>query len=648
MSLAIGVDVGGTKVAAGVVDEHGQIIAKLKRSTPAASPLLTEQAIADVVTELLAGHEVTAIGLGAAGFVDAARATMLFAPNLAWRDEPLKQRVEERLGRAVVVENDANASAWAEARFGAARGYRDVMLVAVGTGIGAAIIIGGELYRGRWGIAGEPGHVRVVPDGRLCGCGNRGCWEQYASGNALVAEAREFARRTPKGAMRLLQLGGGLPEGISGPEITQAATEGDPAALRCFQTVGGWLGQGLADLAAVLDPACFVIGGGVSEAGELLLEPARTAFERALTGRGHRPFAEISVAQLGENAGIVGAADLARSVFPARSIFPARRRALLTRLLPSSLVPRPWGGSVGTNAVQSAARPLARGAPGSRGPWDLDDGAVVAVVRAPRAGVVHAQHKNGEPGHERGDRAERRQSRHRPARRRGHHQVARPAEQRHPGALGHRVQLGQRRRGRRDEVLLLGRRPVRRDAARHRPPDPPRHLDHLGVVGPQPPVPPGRPAHPARLDALPVMPLPVGLVFPVRLVRPAVRSGRVTSVLPVSGMPPVLAVSRVPPGIRVQAPSLRAAMLPVAPARVIRPVGTVGLRRWLGEHVLAGRPGHRLLLGQRRIEPGHKVAPCRILVALSALGVIPVRHVSTAAYRSLPSTIAAPGPVPGG
>ncbi|MGH3257896.1 MAG: ROK family protein, partial [Streptosporangiaceae bacterium] len=157
MSLAIGVDVGGTKVAAGVVDSRGRILAKLKRSTPAASPPQTEQVIADVVTELLVGHEVAAIGLGAAGFVDSERAMMLFAPNLAWRDRPLKQRVEERLGRAVVVENDANASAWAEARYGAARGYRDVVLVAVGTGIGAAIIIGGELYRGRWGIAGEPG-----------------------------------------------------------------------------------------------------------------------------------------------------------------------------------------------------------------------------------------------------------------------------------------------------------------------------------------------------------------------------------------------------------------------------------------------------------------------------------------------------------
>ena len=235
------------------------------------------------------------------------------------------------------MENDANASAWAEARFGAARGYRDVMLVAVGTGIGAAIIIGGELYRGRWGMAGEPGHVRVVPDGRLCGCGNRGCWEQYASGSALVAEAREFARRTPEGAIRLLQLGGGTPEGISGPEITRAAAEGDPAALRCFQTVGGWLGQGLADLAAVLDPACFVIGGGVSEAGDLLLDPARAAFERALTGRGHRPFAQIAVAELGQDAGIVGAADLAREA--GREAAPQARGPQTTAPSSSSFEP---------------------------------------------------------------------------------------------------------------------------------------------------------------------------------------------------------------------------------------------------------------------------------------------------------------------
>jgi glucokinase len=312
VDLAIGVDVGGTKVAAGVVDEQGKIVEKLKRSTPAASPEQTAHVISDTVIELLGRHQVVAVGLGAAGFVDTARTTVLFAPNLAWRDEPVKKKVQDRIGFPVVVENDANASAWAETVFGAAQGYEDVVLITVGTGIGGAIVINGRLYRGRWGVAGEPGHYRVVPGGRLCGCGNRGCWEQYASGNALVAEAREFARRSPAGAVRLLQLGGGSPDGITGPAITQAAGEGDPAALRCFEIVGSWLGQGLADLAAILDPGCFVIGGGVSEAGELLLDPARAAFEGGLTGRYYRPFAEIRLAELGEDAGLVGAADLAR------------------------------------------------------------------------------------------------------------------------------------------------------------------------------------------------------------------------------------------------------------------------------------------------------------------------------------------------
>jgi glucokinase len=379
MTLAIGVDVGGTKVAAGVVEDDGQIIAKLRRSTPAASPARTEQTIADVLTELLASHQVEAIGIGAAGFVDRDRTSILFAPNLAWRDEPLKQRVEERIGREVVVENDANASAWAEARFGAARGYQDVMLVAVGTGIGAAIIIGGELYRGRWGIAGEPGHVRVVPEGRLCGCGNRGCWEQYASGSALVAEAREFARRTPEGAIRLLQLGGGTPEGIGGPVITQAAAEGDPAALRCFETVGCWLGQGLADLAAILDPACFVIGGGVSEAGDLLLDPARAAFERALAGHGHRPLPEIRAAQLGEDAGIVGAADLARQARPAQAA--AAQKTVTQTTAPSS----PSSGPPGPDSFirsTSRANPVTKAATAQNAANpDTDQCSAVATTR---------------------------------------------------------------------------------------------------------------------------------------------------------------------------------------------------------------------------------------------------------------------------
>ncbi|MGO9079485.1 MAG: ROK family glucokinase [Streptosporangiaceae bacterium] len=312
MRLTIGVDVGGTKVAAGVVDRHGAIIEKLKRSTPAASPVHTAEVISAVVTELLSRHDVAAVGIGAAGFVDEDQSTVLFAPNLAWRDDPIKKQVESHISVPVVVENDANAAAWAETRLGAARGEDHVMLITVGTGIGAGIVLDGEVYRGRWGVAGEPGHYRVVPDGRLCGCGNRGCWEQYASGSALAFEAREFARRSPGGAVRLLQLASGDPDRVTGPVITRAAREGDAGAMRCFEIVGGWLGAGLADLAAILDPGCFVIGGGVSDAGELLLGPAREAFAHNLAGRHYRPVAQIKLAELGSDAGLIGAACLAR------------------------------------------------------------------------------------------------------------------------------------------------------------------------------------------------------------------------------------------------------------------------------------------------------------------------------------------------
>jgi glucokinase len=312
VGLTIGLDIGGTKVAAGVVDAAGRIVEKIRRCTPAADPEHTAEVIAAVITELCGRHQVQAVGLGAAGFVNSQRSAVMFAPNLAWRDEPLRERVEVLAGLPVIMDNDANAIAWGELCYGAARGYDNVVLLAIGTGIGCGLVLGGRLYRGSAGMAGEPGHSRVVPGGRMCGCGNRGCLEQYASGSALVAQARDFARRRPEGAIRLLQLGGGHPEGIGGPQVTQAAREGDPAALRCFQTVGGWLGQGMADIAAVLDPACFVIGGGVSEAGGLLLDPARASFERALAGRGHRPFADIKIAELGPDAGLVGAADLAR------------------------------------------------------------------------------------------------------------------------------------------------------------------------------------------------------------------------------------------------------------------------------------------------------------------------------------------------
>jgi glucokinase len=312
VGLTIGVDVGGTKVAAAVVDDQGAIIEKSKRPTPSTDAEKTAAAIAEAVDELTAKHQVEAVGLGAAGFVDETRSVMLFSPNLAWRNEPLKQKVEDRVGLPVVVENDANAMAWGEARFGAGRDADHLLCITLGTGIGGGVIIDGELYRGRWGIGGEWGHLRVVPDGHRCGCGNRGCWEQYASGNALVREARDLARVSPAMAGRLLELGEGTPEGITGPEVTQAAREGDAAALECFRIIGTWLGQGIADLAAVLDPGLFIIGGGLSDSGDLLLAPARETYAKVLTGRGHRPVAPVRIAELGADAGMVGAADLAR------------------------------------------------------------------------------------------------------------------------------------------------------------------------------------------------------------------------------------------------------------------------------------------------------------------------------------------------
>jgi glucokinase len=312
MSQTIGVDVGGTKIAAGVVDEKGGIVEMVKRPTPAANASRTIEMISEAVRDLTSRHEVEAVGIGAAGFVDESRSSVVFAPNLAWRNEPVARQVEDRTGLPVIVENDANAAAWAETKLGAARGHDHVMMITIGTGIGAGLVLNSQLYRGRWGMAGEPGHYRVVPDGRLCGCGNRGCWEQYASGSALVAEARDFARRSPGAAVRLLQLAGGTPEGITGPEVMVAAREGDAAALRCFDIIGHWLGEGLADLAAILDPGCFVLGGGVSEAGDLLLWQTRAAFESGLTGRQYRPHASVVLAELGPEAGLIGAADLAR------------------------------------------------------------------------------------------------------------------------------------------------------------------------------------------------------------------------------------------------------------------------------------------------------------------------------------------------
>ncbi|HEY2167103.1 MAG TPA: ROK family glucokinase [Jatrophihabitantaceae bacterium] len=316
MSLTIGVDIGGTKVSAGVVDGNGAVLDRERRDTPGSDVRQTEATIVDVVHTLAARHEVVAVGIGAAGWIADDRATVLFSPHLAWRHEELHAALADRISQPLVVENDANAAAWAEYRFGAARGERVVVCVTLGTGIGGGLVVDGEVYRGAYGVACEYGHMTMVPDGRQCACGNRGCLEMYASGRALARDARELVAESPVAGARMLELAGGTLEGLDGPVVTAAAAEGDSAALSICTSMGRWLGLGLANIAAVLDPSVFVIGGGVSAAGELLVRPAREEFAHSLTGRGFRPLARVSIAALGADAGMVGAADIARRYQP--------------------------------------------------------------------------------------------------------------------------------------------------------------------------------------------------------------------------------------------------------------------------------------------------------------------------------------------
>ncbi len=312
MTLAIGVDIGGTKVAAGVVDPAGRVLDRERRDTPGRDVAHTEAVIVDAVEALAGRHDVVAVGVGAAGWIANDNATVLFSPHLAWRDEPLRAALERRIAVPLIVENDANAAAWAEYRFGVAAGQPVVVMITLGTGIGGGLVVDGTVFRGAYGIACEYGHMTVVPDGRLCACGNRGCWEMYASGRALARDARELARDSPMAAERMLALAGS-PDALDGPVVSAAAAEGDPAALSICTEMGRWLGRGMANLAAVLDPSMFVIGGGVSAAGELLLRPAREEYQHTLTGRGFRPVARIEPVALGADAGLIGAADLARA-----------------------------------------------------------------------------------------------------------------------------------------------------------------------------------------------------------------------------------------------------------------------------------------------------------------------------------------------
>jgi glucokinase len=329
--VSLGIDIGGTKVLGIALDADDGVVGEYRVPTPmgrrGGGPVEggpdeggeVARVIADVVVQLeestgsAAGRpgDAVPVGIGVPGMLDR-EGRLLVSPNLPnaqgvdWR-ESMAARLA---GRRVVVENDANLAVLAEHRLGVVRGYRHVVMVTLGTGIGGGVIVDGRVQVGAHGFCGEIGHMVVDPAGPPCPCGRRGCWERYASGSGLGLLAREaaLAGKLPG----VVALAGGDPESVRGEDVTAAALSGDDDARSVIEQVGWWVGFGLANLASVLDPECFVLGGGLMGAGDLLLDSARQAYGELVVGGATRPSTAIAPAHFGERAGAVGAALAAR------------------------------------------------------------------------------------------------------------------------------------------------------------------------------------------------------------------------------------------------------------------------------------------------------------------------------------------------
>ncbi len=307
----IGIDIGGTSVRAAVIDGEGAVLASVRDRTPGTEQD-TEDLLVTLIAKMAATEPVSAVGLAVAGFVSSDRQRVMFAPHLAWRDAPVPERLAERVHLPVVMDHDVNSAVWAEYQRGAAAGAGIALLIALGTGIGAGLVIDGEIYRGAHGVAPELGHLTVVPGGRPCPCGKRGCWERYCSGTALAETARAMMAQMDAPALR--RLCGDDPAAITGTMVTIAATEKDPAALAAMDDLGDWLAMGLSLVTDVLDPEVIVVGGGVSAAAGMFLPLAVSEFAGQITGAGHRPVPRVELARFGDRAGIIGAALLAAQV----------------------------------------------------------------------------------------------------------------------------------------------------------------------------------------------------------------------------------------------------------------------------------------------------------------------------------------------
>jgi len=311
VARTVGVDVGGTKVLALAVDDAGNVTGQRRVPTPGTADALIDAYVAVVEAEQVDGP-VDAVGVGAPGLVDR-DGVLHAAPNLPGiRDLPIKALLSERLQLPVQVDNDATCAAWGERELGAAKGSNDVVVVTLGTGIGGGLVLDGHLYRGAHGFAGEIGHIKVAPEGIPCPCGGRGCWERYASGSALGRYGREAGEGGR--ATRVVELAGGDFHDVRGEHVGAAAREGDPEARALMDRFAWWVAQGLANLADAFDPSMIVIGGGMLESVDLFLDRTREVFPELVLAGPARPPVEIVPATLGERAGAIGAALVARDL----------------------------------------------------------------------------------------------------------------------------------------------------------------------------------------------------------------------------------------------------------------------------------------------------------------------------------------------
>ncbi|MCP3976779.1 MAG: ROK family protein [bacterium] len=305
MSAIIGVDIGGTKLLAVRIDSAGSVAQEYRTDKPDDGSMMAT-AIANAVPELCGGDPIGALGVGVAGLVDHKTGTFVWGPHVDGVNVSLRDELESVVGSRVTVDNDANVTAFAEHRIGAGRGSSAMLMLTLGTGIGGAMVFGGEIYRGR-GFAGEFGHARLARGDHQCECGQRGCWETEAAGPALERLARELIESDPHGS-----LAGALEtRPVAGPAISAAAVAGDPQAIALIAQVGEAFGHGLASVITMFDPDRIVIGGGLGSIGELLLDPIRRSTGAARYAGAHNPLPTIVGAELGEHAGAIGAGLLA-------------------------------------------------------------------------------------------------------------------------------------------------------------------------------------------------------------------------------------------------------------------------------------------------------------------------------------------------